>query len=149
MINLKLIIKISSAIVMIGMLSGCVSTGNGPRAGQDLNLDQVGVASGKEIIKAFDGGILPAADFRKLSRKDRTRALLAEYRALENSSTGQAVAWQDADGKSSGTVTAAAPYQVGSQNCRQYTHIAKISSKSVQGTGAACRSLNGRWVPLR
>lgn len=112
-------------------------------------MDQAGVASGREIIKAFDGGILPAADFKNLSRKDRTRALLAEYRVLENSTTGQAVAWQNPKGTSSGTVTAAAPYQVGSQNCRQYTHIAKIAGKQVQSSGAACRSLNGRWVPLR
>lgn len=145
--NLKLILKISGAILVVGLLSGCAS--NNTKATQDLGLDQTGVASGKEIIKAFDGGILPTADFKKLSRKDRTRALLAEYRALENSSTGQTVAWQNPKGKSSGSVTAAAPYQVGSQNCRQYTHIATISGKSVQSSGAACRSLNGRWVPLR
>lgn len=145
--NSKLVLKISSVILAVGLLGGCAS--NNTKASQDTGLDQVGVASGKEIIKAFDGGILPSADFRKLSRKDRTRALLAEYRALENSTTGQAVAWQNPNGKSSGTVTAAAPYQVGAQNCRQYTHIATIAGKPVQSSGAACRSLNGKWVPLR
>lgn len=145
--NSKRILKISGAILMVSLLGGCAS--NNTKASQDLDLDQTGVASGREIIKAFDGGILPTADFRKLSRKDRTRALLAEYRALENSSTGQAVAWQNPDGKSSGTVTAAAPYQVGAQNCRQYTHVASVLGKQVKNSGAACRSLNGRWVPLR
>lgn len=143
----KLVLKISSAILLVGLLGGCAS--NSTKASQDLGLDEVGVASGREIIKAFDGGILPTADFKKLSRKDRTRALLAEYRALENSSTGQSVAWQNPKATSSGSVTAAAPYQVGAQNCRQYTHIATISGKSVQSSGAACRSLNGKWVPLR
>lgn len=143
----KRVLKISCVVLAVGLLGGCAT--NNTSAGQDLGLDKPGVASGKEIVKAFDGGILPAADFKKLSRKDRTRALLAEYRALENSTTGQPVAWQNPNGSSSGTVTAAAPYQVGSQNCRQYNHIATISGKSVQSSGAACRSLDGRWVPLR
>lgn len=145
--NPKRVLKISGALLVASLLAGCA--GNSTKTGQDLGLDQTGIASGKEIVKAFDGGILPAEDFKKLSRKDRTRALLAEYRALENSTTGQAVAWQNPNGTSSGTVTAAAPYQVGSQNCRQYTHVATILGNSVQSTGAACRSINGRWVPLR
>lgn len=165
--NSRLGAKFLCAIMVIGLLSGCASTRSGSKhstnsgantiasgalaigQSQDQKLDQMQVASGKEIIKAFDGGILPAADFKKLSRKDRTRALLAEYRALEASATGQPVTWQNPNGKSSGTVTAAAPYQVGAQNCRQYTHIAKISGRPVQNSGAACRSLDGKWVPLR
>jgi surface antigen len=145
--NSKLLLKVSAVMLVLGLLSSCAS--NNKKAAQDLGTDQTGVASGKEIINAFDGGILPAAEFKKLSRKDKTRALLAEYRALEKSTTGQTVTWQNPNGKSSGTVTAAAPYQVGSQNCRQYTHIAAINGKPVQSSGAACRSLNGRWIPLR
>ncbi|RVL10855.1 hypothetical protein CN147_33640, partial [Sinorhizobium meliloti] len=70
----------------------------------------------------------------------------AEYRALEAAPCGQPVAWQ---GRGvSGSVVAAAPYQVGSQNCRQYSHTVTVKSQQTTARGAACRNSDGSWTPL-
>lgn len=143
------IVKTSLMLLSVSVLAGCVSTGSSRNVAQDLQVDKQSVATGKEIVAAFDGGILPKAVFDKLSRKDRRRALLAEYKALENSRTGQSTFWENPNGKLSGTVTASQPYQVGTQNCRQYNHKALIKGENVQASGAACRTSDGRWIPLR
>lgn len=82
----------------------------------------------------------------QLSDSDKQRALEAEYRALEGAGVGQPVVWSGRN--VSGKVVAAAPYQVGSQNCRQYTHTLTADSKDTVTRGAACRNSDGSWSPL-
>ena len=82
----------------------------------------------------------------QLGDSDRQRALEAEYRALEGAAVGQPVTWTGRDAK--GSVVAAAPYQVGSQNCRQYTHTVTADGKDALARGVACRNENGTWSPL-
>jgi surface antigen len=74
--------------------------------------------------------------------------LEAEYQALEKTPGGQSVAWASPVGGASGEVKAGTPYQVGQQNCRQYTHSAQINGTAVTGRGAACRNADGSWTPL-
>lgn len=143
------ILKLGFVLFAMSFLSACISTGTTGDVGNDLQIDKPGVATGREIVKAFDGGILPKDVFNKLSRTDKTRALLAEYRALENSATGQSTYWENPNGKLSGIVTPSPPYQVGSRNCRQYNHKARINDENIFGSGAACRTADGRWIPLR
>ncbi|MGO8019887.1 hypothetical protein AB9E19_33690, partial [Rhizobium leguminosarum] len=70
-----------------------------------------------------------------LNDRDKQRELEAEYRALEAAAVGQPVLWT---GKEvTGKVVAAAPYQVGSQNCRQYTHTMTVDGKDKVARGAA------------
>src|SRR5262245_37728768 len=77
-------------------------------------------------ISALQGGIISRSGV-DISDSDRQRALEAEYRALEAAPGGQPVTWS---GRGvSGKVVAAAPYQVGSQNCRQYTHTVTANGK--------------------
>jgi surface antigen len=84
----------------------------------------------------------------KISNSDRVRALEAEYKALESSPGGQKVIW-DGDGGAHGEVVAATPYQVGSQNCRQYSHSVSVNGGApLTARGAACRNTNGSWTPL-
>lgn len=151
------VVKLGIVLVSVSALSACVtgqkqtSLDAGLNAGLNTGLNSgpnAGMASGREISKAFNGGILPKEDYNKLFRKDKIRALLAEYGALENSATGQSSSWATPNGNSSGVVTASQPYQVGEQNCRQYSHKAIIKGKSVTATGAACRTLDGKWIPL-
>jgi surface antigen len=47
-----------------------------------------------------------------------------------------------------GQVIAAAPYQVGKQNCRQFTHKVISGNRTLEARGAACRNANGTWTPL-
>jgi surface antigen len=83
-----------------------------------------------------------------LDPSDRKRALQAEYQALEYSPAGKTVEWKNASGSRSGEVVAAQPYQVGSQNCRQYTHTLRIDGTPQSARGTACRNDDGSWTPL-
>ncbi|PZU86616.1 MAG: hypothetical protein DI528_09080 [Shinella sp.] len=122
-------------------LTGCGTTG-GPRGG----LASTSKANSSTLyISALQGGIVSRSGV-KLSNSERQRALEAEYRALEAAPGGQPVAWQG--GEVSGQVIAAAPYQVGQQNCRQYTHKLVDNGKQIEARGAACRNSDGTWTPL-
>lgn len=83
-----------------------------------------------------------------LSEDERRSALEAEYRALERTPSGQAVAWSGSDASRRGEVVAAQPYRVGSQDCRQYTHSVFLDGRSQSARGTACRNADGSWTPL-
>ena len=123
-------------------LAGCTTTG-GSSSGSFLSS---GSRPGSTpYISALQGGIVSRSGI-SMSSGDRQRALEAEYRALEAAPGGQPVAWS---GRGvSGEVVAAAPYQVGSQNCRQYTHTLNAHGKETKARGAACRNADGSWTPL-
>lgn len=97
------------------------------------------------FITALQGGLVGRSGVT-LSDSDKQRALEAEYRALEGAAVGQPMLWTGKD--ISGKVVAAAPYQVGSQNCRQYTHTLTVDGKDTVVRGAACRNDDGSWSPL-
>jgi len=126
-------------------VAGCAN-----RTGQSQLLNAfVPSAPGKNtVITALNDGILDPAVSAGLSSGDRLRALEAEYRALEIASSGQIVAWQGVDGDVSGEVYAAQPYEVGSQNCRQYVHRLTLNGQVTTFRGTACRNTDGSWTPL-
>nr|WP_027485978.1 membrane protein [Allorhizobium undicola] len=130
-----------SLMAVVFGLSSCVTTKNaggglfGPRK---ENRSAV-------YLAALQGGIVSRSG-ASLSKGETQRALEAEYRALETSPSGQAVTWEDDD--VSGKVVAAAPYQVGNQNCRQYTHGVSVKARTFEAKGAACRNEDGTWTPL-
>ncbi len=105
------------------------------------------VAAGPGVyIAALQGGLVSRNTAAQLSKADMQRALEAEYRALEAAPGGQPVVWQGQG--VSGSVVAAAPYQVGSQNCRQYSHTLTSNGRDTATRGAACRNAEGAWEPL-
>ncbi len=131
-----------AALVATIALAGCKTTGTGSIAPTPAVASAPGSTA---FITALQGGIVGRSGVT-LSTSDRQRALEAEYRALEAAPGGQPVAWS---GRGvSGEVVAAAPYQVGSQNCRQYTHTLKLEDRQAVARGAACRNANGSWSPL-
>ncbi|MFB2551024.1 hypothetical protein [Ensifer soli] len=137
--------RTGGAIAALVLLSGCASTGG---ARTTATLSTVSTASASQsYIAALQGGVvsrLPGG--MTLGNADRQRALEAEYRALEAAPGGQPVTWQSQS--VSGSVVAAAPYQVGSQNCRQYSHTVTSAGQQSVARGAACRNPNGSWTPL-
>lgn len=141
---------LANRMILVGLaviLAGCASAG-GPRPlgfGPGL---AARAASSDTILAELNGGILPKSAVDSLARGDRLRALEAEYQALEKTPLGQKVAWRSPNSGALGEVTAGTPYQVGQQNCRQYTHSATISGAPVTGQGAACRNADGSWTPL-
>ncbi|WP_429808118.1 hypothetical protein [Ensifer sp. B1-9] len=126
-------------------LAGCGTTAGGKGAVAGLGSTATRMSS-TTYIAALQGGVIGRLADLDIGSSDRQRALEAEYRALEAAPGGQPVTW---DGRGvSGSVVAAAPYQVGSQNCRQYSHTVTIKSQTKTARGAACRNPDGSWTPL-
>jgi surface antigen len=141
--NLKTLCLIVPFVVAATALSSCSTTSG--VGGSTMALLKPGKPTATPFITSLEGGIVGRTGL-ELSDSDRQRALEAEYRALEASPGGQPVVWT---GRGvSGQVVAAAPYQVGSQNCRQYTHTVTVEAKQTQARGAACRNPDGSWTPL-
>lgn len=133
----------ATAFLVIPLL--LASCGGGSRnAGPALS--SVNTGSSASYIAALGGGVVSRAEGVTLGKADRQRALEAEYRALEMSRSGQEVVWAGSGVK--GSVVANAPYQVGSQNCRQYRHTVTTNGQEIVARGAACRNTDGTWTPL-
>ncbi|WP_183840759.1 hypothetical protein [Rhizobium etli] len=132
---------IVSILLLAVALTGCTTTKSAASRGIFSSKPSASAA----FITALQGGIVGRSGV-SLSDSDKQRALEAEYRALEGTAAGQPVVWS---GKEvTGKVVAAAPYQVGSQNCRQYTHTLTVDGKDTVARGAACRNDDGSWSPL-
>jgi surface antigen len=142
----------AAALLAIVLLSACSTTSGSSRLDEtgERIADQASYEpeTSAYYIKALNGGLISRVAGVKLSGADRSRALEAEYKALEIAPSGQSVAWQGSGIR--GEVTAAVPYQVGSQNCRQYTQSVAPSGAATPllARGAACRNRNGSWTPL-
>ncbi|WP_377287819.1 hypothetical protein [Rhizobium sp. SG2393] len=122
-------------------MAGCTTAGRGT-----LGAGAAAPTGSQAYLAALQGGIIGRLPVDDISKADRQRALEAEYRALEAAPGGQPVAWKGSD--ISGEVVAAAPYQVGSQNCRQYSHTIVSGSQTQTARGSACRNPDGSWTPL-
>lgn len=133
---------VSLPLVAALLLSGCATTPTS--LGKSL-FSEAPPSPSTRIIAALDGGIVGQTD-AELSDNDMKRALEAEYRTLEAAPSGQPVIWRG--DKANGEVTAAAPFQVGTQNCRQYSHRVIADGKQLQGRGSACRGADGSWSLL-
>lgn len=146
-LSLKSLAKIGSIACLSMVVSACNGTGSvRPLSFAPVSTPQF--ADSNSILASLNGGVLPAEAASGLTRSDRTRALEAEYQALEKTPLGQVVAWKSQTSGTAGEVSAGTPYQVGQQNCRQYTHTATIRGAVVKGQGAACRNEDGSWTPL-
>jgi surface antigen len=145
-----LIVAMTLSLSACGTTSGSTrldDTGNRIAAANGYDGGDESPADSSYYIRALRGGLLMRMAGLKLSTSDKTRALEAEYKALESAPSGQSVVW-DGSGLR-GQVTVAVPYQVGSQNCRQYTHtVIPSGGQPVVARGAACRNPNGSWTPL-
>ncbi len=126
----------------IGRVTGAVAGG--------VIGNQFGGGSGRiaaTALGALAGGIIGDSIGRDLDRRSRDAALAAEYQALERGRPGRPVQWQGSNGVY-GEVVPRETYQVGSSNCRRYTHTIYIDGVPQQATGTACRNADGTWTPL-
>jgi surface antigen len=137
--------KFSTVLLSLSCLavaSGCTTASNSTASRGLLSPKP---SSSAAYITALQGGIISRSG-ADLSSSDRSRALEAEYRALEGAAGGQSITWKG--DSASGDVTASAPYQVGAQNCRQYRHTVTVGGRELMARGAACRNSDGTWTPL-
>jgi surface antigen len=145
-------VRYGIGLLAVLLLSACTTTSGSNRL--DETGEQIAEATADEpetsayYIQALNGGLISRIAGVKLSSADKSRALEAEYKVLEAAPSGQTVTWEGSGVK--GEVAAAVPYQVGSQNCRQYSHSVTIKSAAAPlvARGAACRNKNGSWTPL-
>lgn len=144
--------KLAGTFLAMLLASGCTTTSGSDRL--DDTGEQIAEATTEPedaayYIQALKGGLVSRIADVKLSNADRARALEAEYKVLESTPSGQAVDWVGS-GAMKGQVVAAVPYQVGSQNCRQYSHSIwlKDGAEPKLARGAACRNRNGTWTLL-
>jgi surface antigen len=139
-------------VVALATLSACGTTTRESGGGSFLPGDTPpppGDGSTSSIIKSMRGGLIGGSVGAGLSEDEKTRALEAEYKALEYSQAGQPVAWKGDDERAvRGEAKAAQPYRVGSQDCRQYTQTVFREGQSRVARGTACRNSDGSWTPL-
>lgn len=133
-------------------LSGCAQSGPfGASASAELKPSRF-VADEEDraesSIGIIGGGLVAGSLGSELSRKERRSAIEAEYRALESTPAGEAVAWGNGKDGRSGEVVAAQPYRVGSQDCRQYAHKVEMRGETKTAKGTACRNEDGSWTLL-
>lgn len=136
----KILIGVSSSV----FLSGCQTLLAPKIAPTSLN-SQPATVSGAAIS---GGGLVGGAFGEDLNTKDRQLAVNAEYKALEYGKANEVSQWLSSVDTTSGKVTAAQPYRVGSQDCRQYTHEIVLSGATRLARGTACRNNNGSWSLL-
>ncbi len=137
--------NIAIPLVAIAVLSGCSTMSGSKGGGSTLGSLTGSKPATTGVLAALGNGLIGNAS---LDASDRKRALQAEYQALEYSPAGKIVEWKNSSGSRSGEVVAAQPYQVGSQNCRQYTHTVRIDGTPQTARGTACRNEDGTWTPL-
>lgn len=124
--------------------SGCQTLGSGPAV--PVTPAKV-EATGQPAAGISGGGLVGGPFGQALSPDDRQTGLNAEYKALEYAGGGELVAWTGKD-DASGTVVAAQPYRVGSQDCRQYKHDVTVLGKTTSARATACRNSDGSWTLL-
>jgi surface antigen len=140
-------------VLLAVMLSGCMvgqsGTSSRTAVGAFAGSSAVsGEARASALLEALNGGLIAGEIGTDLRSGDRRMALAAEYQALEYASVGQPVSWRGANDRTTGEVTAAAPYRVGSQDCRQYVHTVRVGETTKTARGTACREEDGRWALL-
>lgn len=133
--------SIVSLMAVAVIAAGCLTSSDDEGGGRLSHKPSTSAS----YISALQGGIVGRTG-AKLSDSDRARALEAEYRALEDAGSGLSTPWKGRG--ASGEVIANAPFQVGTQNCRQYRHTLTVDGKPFSARGVACRNSEGTWTPL-
>ena len=138
-----------AAIAFSAFVSGCLSGGAPVSTLEPTSFASTQTTRDRsEVLGIEGGGLVGGALGQTLSRRQKRLAIEAEYKALESAQAGQDISWQDAASGRAGTVRPAQPYRVGSQDCRQYTHVIRIDGQPREARGTACRNEDGSWMLL-
>lgn len=135
--------RVAAGLAGLMALGGCTTTG-----GLTGTMPPAGGVGKDAIMAAMAGGLIGGPIGGSLSGTEKSHALEAEYRALESTPSGQKVAWAGGNADRYGEVSAAQPYRVGSQDCRQYSQTVFTETGSQTARGTACRNPDGSWTPL-
>ena len=125
-----------TVLVAILPMSGCLGFGQ-PQSAAVYSTGAVALAGGLVGQTAFAA---------KMPDPVRSKAVEAEFQALQFTPAGETVRWSD-DGYS-GEVVPTQVYRVGSQDCRAYSHLLSAGSRPVKAAGVACKTQSGLWKPV-
>ncbi len=141
-----------SLLAALLVLGGCTSSSIDTRGASSLGAfaggQSAGNAPGVVAMSSMMGGLAAGPAGARLGDDERRLALAAEFRALEQTQPGEAVSWRSETGAFAGQVVPGAPYRVGSQDCRQYTHTVSTVAGTETARGTACRNPDGSWALL-
>ncbi|MAU99119.1 MAG: hypothetical protein CMP81_25090 [Fulvimarina sp.] len=118
-------------------LSGCLGFGASTTTQSAISSGAVALGGGLVGQTAFAAQMPDAA---------KTKAVEAEFQALQFSPAGEPVQWTE-DGYR-GEVVPTQLYRVGSQDCRAYSHVLTAGANPVKASGVACKTPNGLWKPV-
>ncbi len=147
-------IKIVCLFAAVSMsLAGCqatmpsnktMGTVGGGAAGAVIG-SRFGQGKGRDIAMvagAIGGALLGGMIGESMDANDQSRT----QQALNNTPTGQSVAWKNPDTQSQYEVTPVSTFNNKSgQNCREYKTVATINGKRETLHGTACRQSDGTW----
>lgn len=125
---------LATLFVTLSALSGCLSGGFGGASEGPMLSDGA---------QALGDGLVGQIKDVKLRGDAKTKAIDAEFQALQFAPAGKEVVWSE--GKWQGQVLPTQLYRIGSQDCRGFTHILLEGSKSWKQVGTACRGEDGNW----
>jgi surface antigen len=141
--------KLTLSTLALASLSGCLSTGLKPQSVAPVAPTAGLTLTSSQLLEPLKGGLIGGSLGAELSSTEKQLGLVAEYQALETSFGQTPVKWLDEKTANSGEVTAGAPYRVGQQDCRSFTHKLLLKAVRSTATGSACRQTNGTWLLLQ
>ena len=96
-------------------------------------------------IGTIFGGIAGSAIGRKLDENDKKLMNNATEEALENTKSGQKIAWRNPDSGNEGYIKPVKTYRVKESYCREFIQEAIVGGEKVKVYGKACRKPDGQW----
>ncbi|MHA1549377.1 MAG: hypothetical protein ACTSYE_10635 [Alphaproteobacteria bacterium] len=99
------------------------------------------IVSGKSSVR---NGLATADLAASVGYFNRSRALRAEYQALQFGATGAPIGWRGWSGRR-GSVIPGPNYRINSFDCPDYSHAVVVGATTVVARGTACRQRDGSW----
>ncbi|RMF16633.1 MAG: glycine zipper 2TM domain-containing protein [Alphaproteobacteria bacterium] len=149
----------AGTLALATLLAACTSTGQGEKeAGGTILGGALGGLLGAEIgghgtgkvvgaaLGTFLGAAIGNEIGKSLDRADRLALEQAQYRALENTPSGERSEWVNPDTGHHGWVEPQPAYQnEEGRYCREFTQKIFVGGQEVTGYGTACRQPDGSW----
>lgn len=141
------VIITSTALLLVGCnkqdFGGLGGAALGGLAGAQLGKGKGSLAMA--AAGALGGYLVGGAIGKSMDDTDRLKA----NQALEDTPTGNRVAWQNPDTGDHYSVTPTKTYETASGPCREYTTEATIDGRPETVYGTACRQADGTWQSVK
>ncbi|MEJ8573102.1 hypothetical protein [Microbaculum marinum] len=141
--------KLAAIAVLGASLSACDSGRSTPGPGAAAAGAGIGTQAGGRPEAGrgtVAGGLIGNRIGAAVDAEARSRAMEAEYQALQYGPAGSPVVWRDPDDNVYGEVIPGETYSRGGTACRDYSHAIYIDGRQDAASGTACRQPDGSWL---